>query len=165
MALNIEREVAAMQQMTVGQLQAKFETVFGATPRSRHREWLIRRIAWRAQANAEGDLSERARRRAAELANHADLRVTAPGGMGDYPKSPQRKRRSKGPLYDDRLPGPGAQLTRQYKGQTIVVTVLENGFEYRGETLPTLTAIAKLVTGSHWNGFHFFGLAKPEVNP
>jgi hypothetical protein len=39
MALNIEREVAAMQQMTVGQLQTKFETVFGATPQSRRREW------------------------------------------------------------------------------------------------------------------------------
>lgn len=164
MALNIEREVAAMQRMTVGQLQAKFEIMFGAAPRSRHREWLIRRIAWRAQANAEGDLSERARRRAAELANHADLRVTAPTGMGDYPKGPRRKRRAKGPRYDERLPGPGAQLTRQYKGRTIVVTVLENGFEFRGEVLPTLTAIAKLVTGSHWNGFHFFGLTKSEVD-
>ena len=153
-----------MQQMTVSQLQTKFETVFGAAPQSRHREWLIRRIAWRAQANAEGNLSERARRRALELANHADLRVTAPGGMGDYPKSPKRKRRSQGPRHDDRLPGPGAQITRQYKDQMIVVTVLENGFEFRGEVLLTLTAIAKLVTGSHWNGFHFFGLAKPEVN-
>jgi len=164
MALNIEREVATMQRMTVGQLQAKFETVFGATPRSRHREWLIRRIAWRLQANAEGDLSERARRRALELANHADLRVTAPAGMGNYPKGPPRKRRAKSTRYDERLPGPGAQITRQYKDQTIVVTVLENGFEFRGEVLPTLTAIAKQVTGSHWNGFHFFGLAKSEVN-
>ena len=164
MALNIEREVAALQQLTVSGLQQKFLKIFGDAPRSRHREWLIRRIVWRLQANAEGDLSERARQRARELANHADLRVTAPAGLGNYPKGPKRKRRASGPVWDSRLPGPGAQLTRCYKGQTIVVTVLENGFEFRGETLPTLTAVAKIVTGSHWNGFHFFGLAKQEVH-
>ena len=78
MALNIGKEVAAMRRMTPGELQEKFAEVFGEQPRSHNKQWLVKRNAWRLQANEEGDLSERARRRAMELANDADLRVTAP---------------------------------------------------------------------------------------
>jgi hypothetical protein len=59
---------------------------------------------------------------------------------------------------DERLPIPGTVLTRQYKGHKIVVTVLENGFEYEGEVYRSLSAVAKAVTGSHWSGNLFFGL-------
>ena len=82
MALTIDQEVAALRRMTVGQLQARYAEVFGEQPRGRHRQWLLRRIAWRRQAVAEGALSERARQRAAELANDADLRLTPPAGQG-----------------------------------------------------------------------------------
>ena len=58
--------------LTVDQLRAKYAVVFGEQTNGRHKQWLIKRIAWRMQANAEGDLSERARRRAMELANDAD---------------------------------------------------------------------------------------------
>lgn len=78
MSLNIEKEVAALEQMTVGQLQDRYVEVFGELVRSRHRQYLIRRIAWRIQANAEGGLSERARQRAEELADDADVRLTPP---------------------------------------------------------------------------------------
>jgi len=54
---------------------------------------------------------------------------------------------------------PGTQLIRQYKGRTVEVTVLEDGFEYEGRRYRSLSAVAKTVTGSHWNGFNFFGLA------
>ena len=60
MSLNIVKEVAALEQMTVGQLQDRYVEVFGELVRSRHRQYLIRRIAWRMQVNAEGGLSERA---------------------------------------------------------------------------------------------------------
>lgn len=160
MAQNIEREIAALRQMTVGELQSKFATVFGENPRSRHRKWLLRRIAWRVQANAEGDLSERARRRALELADDANLRATAPRHMAVGIVPPKAPKSATVAALDGRLPMPGTQLTRQYKGQTIVVTVRSDGFEFRDQVLPSLSAVAKLVTGSHWNGFHFFGLAK-----
>ena len=62
--LNIAKELAAMRQMNARELQAKYAEVFGEATRSRHKEQLIRKIAWRMQANAEGGLSERARRRA-----------------------------------------------------------------------------------------------------
>lgn len=64
MKLNITKEVAALEQMTVGQLQQRYVEVFAEPVRSRHKQYLIRRIAWRLQANAEGGLSERALRRA-----------------------------------------------------------------------------------------------------
>jgi hypothetical protein len=53
---------------------------------------------------------------------------------------------------------PGAILTREYKGETVQVTVRDHGFEYLGEVYRSLSAVAKAVTGSHWNGHYFFGL-------
>ena len=61
-------------------------------------------------------------------------------------------------LPDVSQPRPGTILTRSYKTKTIVVTVKNNGFEYDGSIYRSLTAVAKKVTGSHWNGKHFFGL-------
>ena len=135
--------------------------MFGESTTTGNRTGLIRRIAWRIQANAEGDLSERAKARAAELARDADLRIIAPrqkpavlplvrGGTrtGTLPKE-------KG---DDRLPPLGSVLTRKYKGGTVQVKVLAQGFEYAGAVYGSLSAVAKAVTGSHLNGFAFFRL-------
>jgi hypothetical protein len=76
--MNIVQEVAALQRLSVGQLRRRFAELFGETTQASNRTWLIKRIAWRLQALAEGDLSERARRRAAELARDADLRLNPP---------------------------------------------------------------------------------------
>jgi hypothetical protein len=161
MALAIDREVATLRQMSVGQLQAKYAEVFGEQPRGRHRLWLLRRIAWRLQALAEGDLSERARHRARELAHEADLRLTAPKDRGGSSHREPVGDPSSQP--DARLPMPGTLLSRTYKGRTILVKILENGFEFEGGVFSSLSAVAKSVTGSHWNGFHFFGLTRREV--
>ena len=89
MSLNIAKEVAALGRMTVKQLRARYAEVFGEECRSRHKQLLVKRIAWRLQALTGGDLSERARMRAAELANDADLRLHAPtprgGGVSAFP--------------------------------------------------------------------------------
>ena len=69
MKVNVAREVAALKRMTVKELRGRYLDVFGETTRSGNKDWLRKRIAWRIQANAHGDLSERARRRAAELAD------------------------------------------------------------------------------------------------
>ncbi len=79
MTLDLDRQVAALRQMTIGQLRARYAQLTGEPSRARHKEQLLRRIAWRLQALAEGGLSERARRRAAELARDADLRLGHPG--------------------------------------------------------------------------------------
>lgn len=78
MSANIEQEIATMRPMTIKQLKERYVELYGEPPRSGHRVHLVRRILWRQQALAEGDLSERASQRAAELANDADLRLSAP---------------------------------------------------------------------------------------
>src|SRR5262249_110149 len=76
--MNLDHELAALSRLTVTELRCRYAQVFGEATRVGNRVWLIKRIAWRLQALAEGDLSQRARRRAAELANDADLRLLPP---------------------------------------------------------------------------------------
>ena len=74
----IWHEIDGLRHQTVGQLKAKYREVFSAESRSNHKQFLVRRIPWRLQANAEGHLSERARQRALALAQEAELRIRAP---------------------------------------------------------------------------------------
>jgi hypothetical protein len=157
--LNIAKEVSVMERMTVDELRGKYADVFGEKTNGRNKQWLIKRIAWRMQANVEGDLSERARRRAMELANDADLRVTPPREPKIEEKLPVVTRGVQ-IASDNRLPLPGAILKREYKGRVVRVKVLLDGFEFEGERYKSLTAVAKAVTGKHWNGYHFFNLRK-----
>ncbi len=156
------QDVRGLARMTVGELREKFLAVFGEASRCFHGEYLRKRIAWRLQANAEGDLSERARRRAAELANDADLRMRAPRDPGMPGSVEERTTPATGgvsPARDPRLPRPGTMLVREHHGRDIVVTVLEDRFEYDGRRYRSLSAIAREVTGSRWNGYLFFGIA------
>jgi hypothetical protein len=159
MTLNIEREVAAMQRMATCELAEKYADVFGESTRSRHRQYLIKRIAWRMQANAEGDLTARARRRAAELANDADLRVHPPR-PGKHTDNGSVT--AAGPTASAKaaIPIPGTVIVREYKGRTLNVKVLAHGFEYDGSVHKSLSAVAKKITGSHINGLRFFCLGK-----
>lgn len=149
-------EIESLRQQTVGELKIKYREVCGQESRSNHKQFLVRRIAWRLQANAEGDLSERARQRALALAQDAELRIRAPesfvrefvGGTG--------KRRFD--ARDPRLPAPGTWLNRQFREQSVAVEVLEKGFRYQECVYKSLSAIARHVTGTQWNGFMFFGL-------
>ena len=157
-ALNMTREVAALKRMTVKELRGRYMEVFGEATRSGNKDFLWKRIAWRMQANAEGGLTERARRRAEELANDADLRIRQPPVKPEL--APAAATVPVKVDFGDRagLPMPGTILTRPYRGRTIRVTVLDNGFEYEGEVYRSLSAMAKAVTGSHWSGNYFFGL-------
>lgn len=155
---NIGKELAALNRMTVSELRKKHIDVFGEETRSCNRTYLVKRIAWRIQSLAEGGLSERARKRAIELARDADLRTTAPKIVQRKTESPKNV-----PVvisHDSRLPMPGAILTREYKGETIQVKVLPKGFEFEGEIYRSLSSVAKAITGAHWNGFQFFNLKK-----
>ena len=159
MGLNVGEEVAVMQGMTVTELREKYWDMFGEQTRSHNKEHLFKRLIWRVQEMAEGSLSERARRRAEELANDADLRMKAP--LDAAPTAPERTRQTVLRVAQhNRLPLPGAVLAREYKGRTIVVTVLPKGFDYEGKVYRSLSAVAKAVTGTHWNGYHFFNLLK-----
>jgi hypothetical protein len=161
MKLNVAKELAALKQMAVGELRAKYAEVFGETTNTHHKQWLVRRIIWRQQALAEGDLSERARQRGAELANDADLRTTIPKPA---PATTENSKSASPPILrlvgDTRLPIPGSSITKSYKGRLLEVRVLANGFEFEGGHYKTLSAVAKHISGSHCNGYHFFGLRR-----
>jgi hypothetical protein len=159
MDLNIRREVAALQCLGAKQLRGRYAEVFGETTPAHNKAWLIRRIAWRLQALAEGDLSERARRRAEELANDADLRLSPPRPKpADAPRATAATA-AVAPARDARLPPAGSVLARKYRGQTLQVRVLAEGFEFEGAVYPSLSAVARAVTGSHCNGYLFFKIA------
>jgi Protein of unknown function (DUF2924) len=161
MTSDMEREIAGLESMTTSALVARYKELLGHDTASRHRQYMIRKIAWRMQALAEGDLSERARRRAAELANDADVRVMPPRrSPGNAVHATVARVVDVPAANDPRLPPPGSFIERRYKGQRLRVRVSPegNGFEYEGERYRTLTAVAKAITGSHINGFRFFKL-------
>lgn len=123
---------------------------------------MIKRIAWRLQALAERDLTARARRRAGELARDADLRLWPSANQGNtLLASPSRRLLADRKANDSRLPAPGTTITRRYKGATLEVKVLANGFEYAGAVYRSLIAVAKAVSGSHCSGYLFFRIGKP----
>jgi len=155
MQVNVATELAALEAMTVNELRAKYAQVFGEETRVGNKAWLVKRIIWRLQALAEGDLSERARKRAAELAQDADLRLSPPRQKQTTLASEQKNGRASA-LVNGHLPLPGTILTRWYKGQTLKVQVLRHGFEYAGQVHKSLSAVAKAITGSHTSGYLFF---------
>ena len=162
MNVSVVAEIEALRQMKINALRTKHREVFGEEPRSSNRQFLFRRIAWRLQARAEGDLSESARQRALEIADDADLRIRAPKGFfvkSDVGAAAGPVDRA-GPARDRRLPCPGTLLTRHFENRRIVVKVLEDGFEYQSQRYRSLSAIAREVTGTRWNGLRFFGLTE-----
>ena len=160
-----EATLDALRRMTVGQLRDRYLALFGEPTRSGNRDFLFKRIAWRTQSLAEGGLSERAKRRAEELARDADVRLTIPRPPKAREGTTERTTASAAPAAvstHDRLPVPGTVLTRLYRGKRVEAKVLPAGFEYDGAVYRSLSAVAKAVTGSHWNGLLFFGLAQSK---
>jgi hypothetical protein len=156
MKQTLNHDIAALQRMTTSELRSRYTEIFGEQPQTWNRVWMLKRLAWRLQALAEGGLSERARQRAEELANEADVRLTMPKKKASVSPIELTVTKTLPPQADDRLPAPGTILSRPYKGQIVQVQVLHSGFAYQGQVYPSLSAVAKAVTGSHTNGFLFF---------
>jgi uncharacterized membrane protein YdbT with pleckstrin-like domain len=145
-----------LRHMTTAQLQMKYRELFGQSSHSNHKDYLFRRVAWRLQAIVEGGLSERARQYAREIAEDADLRLCAPKHYGEAQSAVRMASASRRP--DPRVPAPGTQLIKRYRKETITVTVLDDGYQYGLRVYKSLSAIAREVTGTQWNGLQFFGL-------
>ena len=146
---DLTAEVAALQTMGRAELAARFEEVFGYPTRTGDLRNLRKRIAWKIQADAEGGLSQRALDRIEELAPLAPVRWRRPAGAGELPDRPMR---------DPRLPPVGTVLRRTHRGVEHEVVVHEDSFEHQGVQYPSLSAAARAITGTAWNGFRFFGL-------
>lgn len=156
-------EIESLRRSSLAGLREKHREVFQEETRCRNREHLFRRIAWRLQALAEGDLTDRARERAQLIARDADVRVVAPRGF--FSVGGERIETTKGDRdcrqQDNRLPLPGTLLSRKWKGRTILVEVLPKGFRFENQAYPSLSAVAAAITGTRWNGLAFFRLNRP----
>jgi hypothetical protein len=161
MELALVRAIEQLRSLTIANLQDRYRQTFGEPARSSTKQLLFRRLAWQVQAAAKGGLSERARRRAAAIADDGEIRVRE---QVNSPPPPSRRERSSfsspGPRRDVRLPPPGTLLARRFQGKEVLVKVLDEGFEYEAQRYHSLSAIARLVTGTRWNGFAFFGLTE-----
>ncbi len=146
-------QIKALRKLPAAALRTKYRELFGEESRSSNRQFLFRRVAWRLQALAQGDLSDRARQRAREIANDADLRVQPAKTFLEGKPGSER---------DPRLPPAGTILSRTFKGIEARVTVLDRGFEYEGRRYSSLSAIASEIAGTRWNGFSFLKVASPE---
>lgn len=145
----ISEEIAALRAMNVAELAERYVLVFGKLPRTKNRVWLWRKIAWRLQEQRFGGLSETAKTRLEELIDEIDL-----------PLSGDRKQVKPARCNGATL---GATVSRIWKNREIRATSVAGGWEHEGVVFRSLSAIAKHVTGAHWNGKGFFGLTKRKV--
>lgn len=143
------RDLAQLREMTVPQLAAEYEQLFGKAPRMKHRAFLVNRCAWRREEQRTGGLSELARRRLEELV----AKIKLPIG--------ENARTVSGQLvtpHSARELKVGTVLVRMWHGQRVEVRVVERGFEWNGTTYKSLSAAAGAITGQHWSGALFFNL-------
>ena len=142
--------IEALRTLPAETLQAKYREAFeGKDPPCGNRDYLWRRIAYRMQELELGGLSPGAQAKIDELGAALDLTPKPPGPQASQDGAGRKSRR---------IPAVGNVIQRDYKGQSIEVKVMEGGFEFQGRPFKSLSAIAKEVTGSHWNGYAFFGL-------
>ena len=139
--IDVLAELAALKAMTVPELQGKWRVMFGEPAPNASRGNLELRIGYRIQELAHGGIKPATRRTLDALAT--EVASGTPGSL----------------IADPRRPIPGTKLVREWQGAEQVVTVLTDGFEWQGRRFKSLSAAVRAITGSHWNGWKFFGLA------
>lgn len=159
---NRTAQVADLPKMNAAQLQALHQKLFGAEHAISNCQHLRRKIAWHLQAAKEGGLPESVRQHAIGVARQTELRSRITENLsrrrGAVPQD--QTVTTKLAPGGSRLPMPGSLIIRRYKDRTIVVKVLDEGFEYDSRQFKSLSAIAGEITGTRWNGHAFFAPAK-----
>jgi hypothetical protein len=140
--------LAALQHATTADLKQQWRGLFGQDPPPFSRSYLQSRLAYRVQELAYGGLKP-----------EVVARLEALGERLDGGNVTLRRIRA-----DDR-PIAGTRLVREHKGVEHVVTVLHDGFDYEGRPYQSLSAIARSITGTRWNGWTFFGLNRQRHTP
>ncbi len=160
---DVATELGALIGLSVGELRERFQDLYGFACRTRNKDYLRKRLAWRIQELAEGGLSEAARARIDELAPPG-APIVLPGILQRQVAEGARllAKLASGELKprDSRMPPPGTLIERTHAGVTHKVTIGDDDFEYRGESYSSLSQVARAITGTPWNGFVFFGLGK-----
>ena len=153
----VRTQIAGLSRLSTTALNARYQELIGTPAPCSNPRRLLRRMGWKLQAQAEGELSDRALDRAKQLAQGVDLRLRPSNVFGEA-GGDNSGSRAFSAVRDKRLPAPGTVLRRSYKDQVLAVEVLERGFHHNGQTYNSLSAIAFHATGTRWNGFSFFGL-------
>jgi len=134
-------QLAAIKRMTVVELKTKWESLFGAPAPNNSRSYLELRLGYRIQELSLGGLSRQTRRTLDLLADEIEG---------------QAKHRSI--IADPRNPVVGTRLVREWDGVEHTVTVMKDGFDWQERRFKSLSAVARAITGTQWNGYRFFGL-------
>lgn len=146
MSTDTRAQLAELRRLSMPDLKQRWGDLVGTDPPQYSRSFLVSRLAYRLQELAHGGLSPSA------LADmDAILDDAGCDKLGRI-----RRRRNGGPGHRKLLIG--TRLAREWNGDRHEVTVVRGGFEYRGERFSSLSAIARLITGTRWNGPAFFGL-------
>src|SRR6185369_14178578 len=133
--------IAALKDMPIVQLKQKWRDLFDTEPPPYNRRFMEHRLPYRIQELVYGGLKPETLKRLKELGEQLD------GG------NPANRRRH----HHDR-PLAGTRLIREWQGVEHCVTVRDDGYEYQGRPFKSLSAIARAITGTQWNGWLFFGL-------
>jgi hypothetical protein len=134
-------QLAALKHMTVVELKTKWESLFGTLAPNNSRSYLELRLGYRIQELTLGGLSRETRRALDLLANEIEGQA-----------------RHTSIIADPRNPVVGTRLVREWDGVEHTVTVMKDGFELQGRKFKSLSAVARAITGTQWNGYRFFGL-------
>jgi hypothetical protein len=140
-------QLAALKAAPIGALKQKWRDLFETEPPPYNRRFLEHRLAYRIQELAYGGLKPETMARLQTLAEELD------GG------DPMRRRQ---PAKD--RPIAGTRLIRQYQGVEHSVTVRDDDYEYQGRPYKSLSAIARAISGTRWNGLVFFGLKNRKAS-
>jgi hypothetical protein len=153
-------QIMVLKGMSARELQKRYEDLFdGKKASSNNKIYLWRRIVHRIQELEYGGIPEEAKGKIKELVEECDpINNRALRPEYNSRKKFQTLKWKHSTLRDKRLPIPGTIVRKEYKGNHIHVEVLENGFVYKGKKYKSLSAIAKEITGAHWNGYLFFNL-------
>jgi len=146
-------EVEKLRKLSVAELRARYLELFGEETTSRNKDFLFKRIVYRMQERKYGGLTPATIARAMTLAEDAPIRRRLSANFEPPPvvqEAPATR--------DPRLPPAGAELRRVFGGVEHVVTVLDEGFLFRGKRYKSLSMIAREISGTRWNGYGFFGL-------
>jgi hypothetical protein len=163
----IQLELQHLGKMNGRDLQRRYGELFGTAPVVANSEQLLRKIARKLQTAEEGELPQSAIEYASAIAREVDLRIRVGANLQRRTSSLSEQTTvttvaSSG--HDSRLPMPGSRIIKQFQGRSIVVHVLDGSFEMDGRRFNSLSAIAKDITGTKWNGYVFFGLTKENAN-
>lgn len=149
-------QITTLKESSLDELQARFAELFpGQQAPSNNKVYLWRKIAYRLQELEYGGISSETQGKIQQLIQQYDPinnKTLRPNSIPE--NQPKKSKLSR----DKRLPIPGTVIIKEYKGIKLEVKILESGFEYHNKVYKSLTAIAKEVTGAHWNGYLFFNL-------